>query len=240
MTLKIHPNIQKIPKFGLTFLILIYIGTVVSQEIYTWTDSEGRNHYSNEAKDGDAKSVTLPDTERYNSDARIKELRKEAARTCLNRGGVQCSLGEDEDGSVVCSDGTKDSEESFKASCAEVKLLAELNRPKKRLSKQLLRIPVTATVRNQSSQEAKGVSVKVKLPETPNSDEHFGLELEGPTDIPAYGVGEYTFSGRLIDDRIVIKGVISVDCENCLKVPVAEPATEKVEENKEIPLDFKP
>lgn len=211
---------KKKAKFVSVGLAMMFsLTTACSQEIYSWTDEQGKTHYSNEAKDSTAKSVTLPDTERYNADQRIKDLKKETARTCLNKGGVQCSLGADEDGSVICSDGSKNSEESFKASCSEVKLIAELNRPKKRLSKQLLRIPVTATVRNQSSQDAKGVEVKVKFPNTPNADEYFDLKLEGPSVIPSFGIAEYTFSGRLIDDRVVIKGVISVDCENCLKVP---------------------
>lgn len=210
-------RIGKLIFFSIALIGLI--GPARAQEIYSWTDDEGKVHYSNEPKDSSAKSVTLPDTERYNSDQRIKDLKKEAARTCLNKGGIQCSLGEDSDGSVICSDGSKGSEEIFKASCSEVKLIAELKKPKKRLSKQILKIPVTATVRNQSSQEAKGIEVKVKFPQTPNADEYFDLRLEGPTNIPSFGVGEYTYSGKLIDDRIVIKGVISVDCQNCLKTP---------------------
>lgn len=121
---------------------------------------------------------------------------------------------------MVCSDGSKNSEEKFKSSCSEVKLLAEIIKPKARLTKQLLQIPLNAEVRNQSSQEAKGVNIKVKLPKTPFSDEYFELQLEGPTSIPSFGVAQYTYSGKLIDDRIVLKGLISVDCENCLKIPV--------------------
>lgn len=211
----------KIPWTNIVVLILgVSTSNLIAQDIYTWTDAEGRTHYSNEAKDKSAKSATLPNTERYDSDKRIKDLKKEAERTCLNRGGVQCSLGEDQDGSVLCSDGSKDSEETFKASCSEVKLIAEIKKPKKRLSKQLLQIPLNAVVRNESSQDAKEVSVRVKLPETPNSDKFYELKLEGPTNIPSYGAGQYTYSGKLIDDRVVLKGVITADCENCLKVPV--------------------
>lgn len=206
-----------------------------SQEIYTWTDESGTTHYSNEAKDKAAKSANLPDTERYNSDKRIKDLKKETERTCLNRGGVQCSLGEDTDGSVVCSDGSRDSEETFIASCSEVKLIAELHKPKKRLSKQLLQIPLNAEVRNQSSQEAKNVSVKVKLPQNPVSDEFYELKLEGPTSISSFGVAQYTYSGKLIDDRVILKGIISADCENCLKIPETPPTNP---EEKQIPMNF--
>ncbi len=227
---------RKMNNIKLTISFLLISTLLVSsqaQDIFSWTDKDGKVHYSNEAKDLDAKSVELPNTERYNSDQRIKDYKKETARTCLNKGGIQCSLGADTDGSVICSDNSKDSEESFEASCSEVKLLADLKKTKKRLSKQLLRIPLDATVRNQSSQEAIGVDVKVKLPKTPNADEFFDLKLEGPTTIPAFGVAEYSYSGKLFDDRIVIKGVISVDCDNCLKAKT-------MEHSKEIPLEFRP
>ncbi len=67
------------------------------------------------------------------------------------------------------------------------------------------------------------MSVRVKLPETPNSDKFYELKLEGPTSIPSYGAGQYTYSGKLIDDRVILKGVITADCENCLKVPENNP-----------------
>jgi hypothetical protein len=184
--------------------------------ISTWVDEDGVRHFSSTENTDKAEAAELPDIKKYDSDSRIEALKDVAKRTCLNRGGVDCEAGPTEQGTVICADGFKGSSEKYDGSCTEIRLISTLDVPEQRIpDKRFLRVPVKVSVRNESRIEATNIRVKVSLPETLTSDDRYELLLEGPDTIPPFEIANYTYSGRMLDVRIVRRGNVRITCEEC-------------------------
>ncbi|HMO18447.1 MAG TPA: hypothetical protein PKA63_06635 [Oligoflexia bacterium] len=201
--------------------------------ISSWVDKDGVRHFSSSEPAPSVESypkekINLPEIEKYDIDTRIKELKAQTPETCLHRGGINCEAGVDTDGSVICHDGFRNSLEQFDISCSEVRLISSIKAPPSK-SKRLMKVPIIIEVRNESGIEAKEVRVKVSYPVAPYEEERIELSLEGPTSIPSYGIAEYSYSGKLIDDRIAPRGHVKITCENCWKPNLESKQTEQNE-----------
>jgi hypothetical protein len=200
------------------FLSLFFLAMKIThaEPISSWTDEMGVRHFSSK-KDKNAKEATqLPEIEKYDIDSSIETLEEVSKKTCINRGGVDCEAGPTDQGNVICADGFKGSIEKYKGTCTEIKLVSSIDIPEKSHASKLFKtIPIAVTVRNESRIEAEGVIVKARFLESLESERRIEYLLEGPDKIPAFGIAHYTFSGRLIDARIVRRGTTSVTCLNC-------------------------
>ncbi len=196
-------------------LILISSSFLIAEDVFKWVDDEGNIHYSNNSQDSQGTKAELPELEKSDFKDRLEELNSISNQTCIKRGGVNCEAGKDGDGSVICLDGYKDSSEEFQALCTEVRLQSSINLPENRSRKRLTIMPLTVIVRNNSAIIAEDVRVEVSLLKALNLSVREKLILEGSKNIPAFGISEYTFTGKTFDERILRKGNISTSCKNC-------------------------
>ena len=79
----------------------------------------------------------------------------------------------------------------------------------------LTRYPVVVKVRNNSALEAVNVKVELNVLKSLASELREKLQLEGPAKIPAFGIADYTFTGRMYDERILKRANIHTSCKNC-------------------------
>lgn len=200
---------------NLFFILLSISSFAFADDVYTWTDAEGNIHYSNTPSENQAQKAKLPEIEKQNIQSRIDELKNVVNQTCVKKGGVNCEAGADVDGSVICVDGSKDSEENFREACSEVRLTAELVLPPKKNNKKLTFLPITVSVRNTSAIKASEVRVELNMLRSLSGDVRQRVTLEGPTEIDGYGISEYTYTGKMIDERILRKANLKVSCQNC-------------------------
>lgn len=116
-------------------------------------------------------------------------------QTCRRKGGVDCTKGADEDGSVICIDGSKDSAQKFSDECTTARITI--------VNEEIVGEEKLVAVRNLSSVTAKGIEVSLSRLDRTKT------RYEGPKEIEPFGVAE--FRGR--------KGnsyeTLSVQCENC-------------------------
>ena len=164
--------------------------------------------------------VTLPPVSRENISARIKALRRKTPSMCTHHGGIDCSLGPDKDGSVICLDGFLDAVPRFRLRCSEVRLeTGRLSIQRETALKDAARedLPtktaVTISVRNLSGIEAYGVKVDITLPQLEP------VVASGPARIEPYAIAEYSLpldnnSGNDILENINYR----VRCTNCSTV----------------------
>ena len=220
------------PLFFFAILLAMQSATALAGDIYTWTDENGKVHFSTEPRP-DAKKAELPEVRRENLDEKIKEIRGSTPPNCHDHGGVDCSRGADGDGSVVCLDGFRDSMLPYKFSCLEARLRAsELNlvnqqeevigiiNKKFRISQDEAlaagTMSLLLTLRNNSSVEAFGVSVLVR---TPGGKK---VEAPGPDKVEPFGVAEYQLPLASLPERIPISRLARIDfkvhCTNCRAV----------------------
>jgi hypothetical protein len=202
---------------------LLYSNILLADDVFKWTDADGKVHYSNSSKDNQGTKAELPQIEKSDFNDRLDELNSISNQTCVKRGGISCEAGKDEDGSVICLDGYRNSSEEFNSLCTEVRLQATIKLPENRSRKMLTTMPLTVTVRNNSAIEAQDVSVEVSLLKALNLSMRERLTLEGSKIIPAFGIMEYTFTGRIFDERILRKGNVSAGCKNCFTPPLPIP-----------------
>ena len=186
-----------------------------ADDVFTWIDSEGNKHYSNSSNNQNSEKADLPKIEKQDIEERIEELKSVSNKTCINKGGINCEAKADTDGSVICMDGSKDSIENFRDMCSEVKLSTEIYMPNKRSNKMLVRYPIVVKVRNNAAIEARNVKIELNVLKSLSSELREKLQLEGPSNIPQFGIAEYTFTGRSYDERILKKANINSYCDNC-------------------------
>lgn len=124
--------------------------------------------------------------------------------------------------------------------CKETKLIATIiySDPKfnNGINKPKLQ-ELIVSVRNESSLKALNVKVKALVPITfvineKNSGKREVFELEGPNTIEPYGVQEYTFSGKLFEDKYIRRSLTQIECDNCFK-PILETKDTKLDAKTE-------
>ena len=71
-------------------------------QVYSWTDANGKTHYSTTPRSKGDKPKDLPVVQRENIDSKIKTIRATAPETCQTHGGIDCGRIDDRDGSVIC------------------------------------------------------------------------------------------------------------------------------------------
>ncbi len=192
----------------LTILIVALNYPAFSEEIYKWTDKQGKVHYSTKPVNKNAKIADLPEITR----GEVK-IPASLLDSCKNHGGIDCQSGADSDGSVKCSDGFTDSAQRYAFSCStarlEVSSISEVNRGG----------GFTVNIRNSKSVAAENPKVVFKF--EGNKD----YELSGPLKIAPFEVGEFLFDPdtHLSEkDRIeVVKRIkptqdkFELACSNC-------------------------
>jgi len=220
-------------KLGILFPIFLSFSIAHSEPINTWVDENGVRHFSSDAKKEATPTIPLkppveaklPSIDKYNIESRIQNLKETSRKTCMNSGGINCEVGPDKDGTVICADGSKDSEELFEIACKEVRLISTLIIPEGISNKMQMNVPIKVDIRNESSMAAKNISVKISFPASLASEERVHLNLEGPKEIPGFGIAQYTYTGKLIDNRIAKRGNVNISCDNCWKPEIKEQKT---------------
>jgi hypothetical protein len=194
-------------KICLLFVCIFFPDILAADEIHTWTDSAGRVHYSNNNQQG-SKPATLPKIKRENIDKRIESIKLSTPKSCLKHGGVDCSKGPDQDGSVVCLDGYLESALPFQFECLAVKLSYRMKFDPTN-SNQL-----SISVRNLSSVEGFNLAGTVKHLKSKKD-----FKLEGPDKIDPFGIAEYTviFADEISSEKDIN---VNLTCTNCQAVTV--------------------
>lgn len=181
-------------------LMITFISNVCVAEVYKWIDDEGTAHYTTQAPHTQAKPVDLPPIMR----AEVK-IPKEMLVSCDNHGGIDCSAGADQDGSVVCQDGFKGATTRYRFSCNSPKLsIAEISDVKDDGGYSVI-------VRNAKGVEALNTALFLRV--TPN----YEIKLTGPETVEAFGVAEYTLTVTQALDLIEPPKLeqLRLVCKNC-------------------------
>lgn len=186
-----------------TFLILILflLPQITTAQVYTWTDKEGQTHYSSKKDSKSAKPADLPEI--MKGEAVIPE---ELLQTCDDHGGIDCEAGEDEDGSVICRDGSTEAASRFIFTCKSTQLelvsVSELD---------VESGDYTILIRNKQGVRAKKVQVVYQLAEDNE------VKISGPTNISAFRVAEYKISGMyfITEGKDPESSKVKYACENC-------------------------
>lgn len=187
---------KKIPIAAIVAIILGTNGVAESnaQEIFR-NENEGSPFYTTSKPNPDAKPVELPEIEKTS----LPPITSSPA-TCRSHGGVKCKEGADIDGSVICIDGFKDSQQDFGSTCSEAKLVIETIK------------------RDNASRTAK---VFVRSVNPVDADDPFisyrdiemkRHKLNGPVILEAYGMMEFTLENLGVDPE---KTAIEIGCTNC-------------------------
>jgi hypothetical protein len=198
-----------------------------AEEIYRWTDANGRVHYSSNQQTEAA--ATLPTIQRENLDQKIASIRQNISPSCSTRGGIDCTRGSDDDGSVICVDGFRDASTRFANHCREAKLALKSSLVTdskgvergdfKELSQILekrsdnLPLAIQFFIRNSSGVRAEEMKVEVIVP----GEERF--DALGPSDIEPFGAAEYTLGLETVMQRYPLQSLkrlkVRAGCANC-------------------------
>ena len=155
------------------FLIVQIASPAWPDPVYRSADEKGVPVYSSKQKDPSAKPATLPPIVKAPI-AGIKPVRL----TCVDHGGINCQLGPDVDGSVVCYDNFRDSLQRFANSCTAARLDILEESYRYGLN------DFSLVVRNTSAVAAKGVRIEVNR----------GAVFRGPDKLEPYGSAEFSLS----------------------------------------------
>lgn len=193
-----------------TYLLPLCIGLLISEvayasPVYRYEDKQGNVHYSTTPPQPDAKPAELPSIMR----GEVK-LPKVTLVTCDGHGGVNCELGPDADGSVVCSDGFREATNRFRFSCVTPKLeIADITEVEADGSFKVL-------LRNRKQIPSKATVVSYK------NSEGAVAQLEGPAEVESLGSAEYLYRPLLKKGEapsLPLKrpdaGDVTVSCANC-------------------------
>ncbi len=181
----------------LTILLLIPLNLLA--QVYTWTDDTGKIHYSTKKADPTAIVAELPELTKGEVPPPAENL------TCFTHGGIDCMIGADEDGSVVCKDGEKNSIERYLFNCKESKITLE------NIGEVSKEGDFPIYVRNKSGVKAKKVKIEYQV----NADTK--ANLTGPAEIAPFELAEYLLPAiYFIDGKSrPEKKAVKVACENC-------------------------
>lgn len=115
--------------------------------------------------------------------------------TCREHGGIDCTKGEDSDGSVICVDGNLESEQKFSDECSTARIVI--------LTEDIKGDEKIISIRNMSG--VKAIGVVVYLTKLDRSQ----IKYSGPEEIEPFGVAEYR--GRKPTEY----ETQTVNCDNC-------------------------
>jgi Domain of unknown function (DUF4124) len=200
---------KSVPVKTIFFIICLFCATfrVQAAPIYKWTDESGNVHYSSAAKDKRAKEAALPEIMRGESKVPASQL-----VSCKDHGGINCQIGPDKDGSVICGDGFTEAVQRYRFSCSAPKL--EIYQ----ISEKQPDGSYSVFVRNSRSVTAKNAVLALKI------RDDVSVNLDGPKEIEAHGVGEYKYSwdkaktviGQNIEqfNRPTLEK-LDLNCQNC-------------------------
>lgn len=190
-------------KIRVIFLLLLAAlfgtGALSAEEIYKWTDDSGITHYSTKAAKG-SKVAELPEITR----GEVK-LPSSLLQSCKSHLGIDCRAGADSDGSVICTDGFRDSAQRFNFLCKTAKL--EVTEIGEVLASGSFKI----FVRNSKPVAADGAKVIFK----PDGETEY--ILSGPEKIEGFEVAEFIFlpPASISDKLKPEKENLSLACDNC-------------------------
>ena len=179
--------------------LLLFLPMLANAEVYK-IEKDGKVTYTSKPPTKNAAPATLPKLGRWE----VAQVKAKGV-TCDSHGGVNCQLGADSDGSVICTDDFKDSTLRFSFTCSAAKLeIVEISKPTETGE-------FSVTVRNSKSVVASGASVLFK----PEKFED-GSKLDGPELIDPFGVAEFHFKPQN-SDKLFKPSIaqILVNCANC-------------------------
>ena len=183
--------------------------SVLSEPVYKFEDpTSGVPFYSSDKENSKFKEADLPEINKAEM-----QLMPVAKKTCNGHNGIDCSLGADIDGSVICRDLFRDSVERFAFMCKFASLTINGIGKKSKTNT----IPVY--IRNSKPIAAKKPVVKYK------SDLGYSANLAGPDEILPYAIGEFEL---LAQDAIIVGSNLdetrfSISCDNCDDSGAAKP-----------------
>lgn len=183
------------------YLFLLTLITIpllaFSDPIFHEKDEKGKFIYTNRGTD--STPAKLPTIARYDS----KKVRIDIPETCSKHGGIDCRKGGDTDGSIICKDGFRNVDHMYLDACIETRLeLLSLSGPENDIYEVHLR----------NLRDMEAIKPSVRLFFTPSEP----LELESPSNIPAYGTIWIKFRvnpGKL--GSKLEKSDLWITCENC-------------------------
>jgi hypothetical protein len=183
-------------------VLLYFYSPLHAESIFTWTDAEGRTHYSSRKAADDAKVADLPDINKIE----FPDISQPKLQSCATHGGIDCSVGPDADGSVVCYDGFREAITPFALHCTNAMLrISEVSTPDSTGAFHVF-------IRNNSSVTAKSVEVSYTM-----RDGNLFL-LQGAREIEENGFAEFVFSPPMdvpfIEKEIQLSQ-LEIRCGNC-------------------------
>ena len=192
--------------------VLMWAPMKLSAQVYKWVDSDGTTHYSTTPPSKDAAPAMLPPIIKEAVSLPKATPSSAPAATCDTHHGVNCDVGPDTDGSVICYDGFRDAATQFKVSCLTAKLeFVEVSPVRTDGS-------FTVTIRNRRNVGATGVEIFYQ------NELGKKIKLKGLDSVDSLGTGEFIFvpttkervpKGELGSIDTVRPGNIAITCANC-------------------------
>lgn len=214
----------------LCLFIVLFSSRSRAENIFKHVDASGKITYSTTPEHSGQKPVELPKVQRENTNQRLETLKQSSLVTCERHGGIDCSRGTDNDGSVICTDGFRDAAPFFDRNCLEAKLQLsplrfETSEGKRLTFKQLFQpqnfsekqelLSSNISLRNLSSVEAQEVHVVLPI----GADD---IVAAGPEKVEPYGIADYTLTVKrelLLKRKLMLfEPQLKVTCKNCSAV----------------------
>lgn len=165
-----------------------------AQDIFK-EEKEGAPFYTTSKPSPNAQAATLPEIEK----TALPPIATSPA-TCRSHGGVKCKEGADVDGSVICTDGFRDSLQNFESTCSEAKLVIEtINRDRASRTAKIFVRSVNPVDAKEPYLSYRDIEMKKHI-------------LMGPPNLDAYGILEFDLQNLGVDEE---KTSIQVGCSNC-------------------------
>ncbi|RIL10248.1 MAG: hypothetical protein DCC75_04780 [Proteobacteria bacterium] len=185
-----------------SFLSVLFLGAAQAGPIYKWQDEQGVIHYSTKPNASNAKPADLPPITR--GDVKLAQIR---LVSCDGHGGINCKLGADSDGSVICYDGFRGATARYRFSCNSPKLeVSDISGPEDDGTFKVF-------VRNSKSVTAEEPAVVFK----PSQGQ--GVKLKGPKEVEAFGMAEFIYSPQLDSTGAASEpptyAQLDITCANC-------------------------
>lgn len=172
-------------------------------EVYEWKDERGIRHFASRPDHQGSKPADLPPIMREKSLRARIDLPAPATSACEGKGGINCEAGPDNDGSVICADGSLEATARFRQHCFTARLtineMSEVDESGNAL----------IYIRNEKGIAAKGTKVIF----TRENGEI--LEAQGPLEIAPLGLEEFRLTGLIPLLEALTPGNLRVECENC-------------------------
>ena len=187
--------------FRITLLLSVIFSVAKADPIYIGKDAHGRSVYTSKPTGSESAVAELPPL------ARDSELGSNIAPlySCQPHGGIDCQVGQDSDGSVICRDAFRDAAARFVEHCIEARLgIGDLITSGSDGAFRVL-------IRNSAAVEARAVVVSYR----PKLGKR--IALIGPASIEPFGVAEFEFvpTERLLYGTKPLAAQIMLQCENC-------------------------